>query len=374
MMVGVTKWSYKQSEIDARNDDCDYYEDPSENCKNEAWFIRELSQQLMEKFDVERNMTFAFMDSFSQSGSNLDDEIQQIHWIEETKKLWTEATQRNETFDFKTIDEVLEDNAACKEENENLLEIVKSMNETIHILQEEIFDLNATNKNLIEQIEDLQQENANLKNEVNDLKIQVDQLQNETDALVEENTNLKIQLNNLLNQNEILQRENDKLEIQVEELQSENENLSSRNIELEIENGNLKNQNAVLQGRLDDFTSSQIIGLHILTGSNGCNICDMSARIQGPSGFCSTGHLVNAANNWEAYSGDIFGQNDIGSCYGKNLGSADESEWSITVYHERDGGWFADSAWIMLASGATLHCKINAFLDGTESTTSSCSL
>ena len=66
-MVGVTKWKYSQAAIDERQDMCDHYGDPSEKCKNEAWFIRELSQQLEEKFDVTRNLTFAFMDSYSQA-------------------------------------------------------------------------------------------------------------------------------------------------------------------------------------------------------------------------------------------------------------------------------------------------------------------
>ena len=64
------------------------------------------------------------MDSFSQSGPNLNDEVQQSHWGEETNKLWSEATFRNETFEFKTIDDVLEENALCKEENNRLNDII----------------------------------------------------------------------------------------------------------------------------------------------------------------------------------------------------------------------------------------------------------
>ena len=124
MTVGVSKWPYDQYNIDRRQNDCEHYGDPSDNCKIEAWFIRELSQQLQEKFEIERNLTFAFMDSFSQSGPNLNDEVQQSHWTEETNKLWSEATSRNETFDFKTIDDVLEENALCKEENNRLNDII----------------------------------------------------------------------------------------------------------------------------------------------------------------------------------------------------------------------------------------------------------
>ena len=134
-MVGVTKWKYSQAAIDERQDMCDHYGDPSEKCKNEAWFIRELSQQLEEKFDVTRNLTFAFMDSYSQAYPGVEDEVQQQHWVEETGKLWTEATGRNETFDFKTIDEVLEENAACKEEVLRLTDII---DEEIAKLKEDV--------------------------------------------------------------------------------------------------------------------------------------------------------------------------------------------------------------------------------------------
>ena len=50
------------------------------------------------------------MDSFSQSGSNKNDLVQQQHWVKETEKLWLEATRRNGTIDFLTIDDILEEN------------------------------------------------------------------------------------------------------------------------------------------------------------------------------------------------------------------------------------------------------------------------
>ena len=145
MMIGVSKWRYSQSAIDERQDACDYFGDPSDNCKNEAWFIRELSQQLKEKFDVERNLTFAFMDSFSQSGPNLNDEVQQSHWVGETNKLWSEATPKNETFDFRFIDDVLEENDFLKQEINRLLDIIS---EDIKQLKENVTSLdNAIHQN-----------------------------------------------------------------------------------------------------------------------------------------------------------------------------------------------------------------------------------
>ena len=75
MMIGVTKWKYDQYSIDQRQADCDFYGDPSDNCKNEAWFIREMEQQLMLTFELNKTFTFAFMDSFSQAGPNQIDLI-----------------------------------------------------------------------------------------------------------------------------------------------------------------------------------------------------------------------------------------------------------------------------------------------------------
>ena len=124
LMVGVTKWKYDQYSIDQRQTDCDFYGDPSDDCKNEAWFIRELTNQLNAKFDLQREVTFSFMDSFSQAGPNQNDEVQQQYWIRETQKLWIEATTKNETFDFLTIDDILEQNTACKEENQYLHDII----------------------------------------------------------------------------------------------------------------------------------------------------------------------------------------------------------------------------------------------------------
>ena len=114
-----------QASIDKRQDDCDYFGDPSDNCHNEKWFIREIKLQLYEKFGLQQNFTFAFMDSFSQSGPNPNDEVQQLHWLEQTGKLWELANGRNETFDFKTIDDVLEENAACKKEIQRLHDIIE---------------------------------------------------------------------------------------------------------------------------------------------------------------------------------------------------------------------------------------------------------
>ena len=74
MVIGVSKWKYSQEAIDDRQEACDHYGNPSENCKDEDWFRREIGSQLEEKFHVNRNFTFVFIDSFSQVSSFLTEE------------------------------------------------------------------------------------------------------------------------------------------------------------------------------------------------------------------------------------------------------------------------------------------------------------
>ena len=128
MVVGVSKWSYSQVAINTRNMTCTNYPD---RCQDEAWFINEFNAQFQEKFGLTKNFTFAFVDSWSQTIPNNEDPIQQMYWKQETDKLWEAATSTNETFPFMSIDDVLEDNAACRDENLQLEEENKMLNDQI---------------------------------------------------------------------------------------------------------------------------------------------------------------------------------------------------------------------------------------------------
>ena len=128
MVVGVSKWSYSQVAINTRNMTCTNYPD---RCQDEAWFINEFNAQFQEKFGLEKNFTFAFVDSWSQTIPNNEDPVQQMYWKQETDKLWDAATLTNETFPFMSIDDVLEDNAACRDENLLLIEENSMLNDEI---------------------------------------------------------------------------------------------------------------------------------------------------------------------------------------------------------------------------------------------------
>merc|ERR1712055_1009954 len=56
-----------------------------------------------------------FIDSFARKDTHLDDDVQQQHFKEETNKLW-EFAENSPEFKFKTVDEVLEENAIMRDE------------------------------------------------------------------------------------------------------------------------------------------------------------------------------------------------------------------------------------------------------------------
>ena len=132
-MLNHSKWKYSQYAINERNLTCSLMPD---NCRDEAWFMKEFNAQFKEKFGINKTFSFAFMDSWSQSPLGINDPVQQEHWRQETDKLWGASTGSNETFQFMTIDDVLEENAKCKEENiylhniidDNITELYKGLN------------------------------------------------------------------------------------------------------------------------------------------------------------------------------------------------------------------------------------------------------
>jgi len=105
-----------------------------------------------EKFGINKTFSYAFLDSWSQTRPNDEDPTQQEHWKEETAKLW-EYSDKEETFTFMTIDDVLEENAACKEENKRLHDII---DEAIANLTQQV----STNANNIEDLNNQVDENC----------------------------------------------------------------------------------------------------------------------------------------------------------------------------------------------------------------------
>jgi len=120
LVIGVSFWSYSEEAIAGRECSPNYPDD----CKDEDWFAREVNAQMQEKFGLTRNFSFVFTDSWSQTLDNIGDEVQQQHWHEETGKLWNITINRQESFFFKTIDDILEENAEQRKEIKWLNDVI----------------------------------------------------------------------------------------------------------------------------------------------------------------------------------------------------------------------------------------------------------
>lgn len=124
LVFAVSFWPYSQEAIDDR--EC--YPEYPEFCHDEAWFASQMNLQAQEKFGVDRNFTFVFTDSFSQTDGppnfNTDDPLQQEHWQDETGILWDITTSREEPFSFMTIDDILEENARQRAEIKWLNDVI----------------------------------------------------------------------------------------------------------------------------------------------------------------------------------------------------------------------------------------------------------
>ena len=126
LVIGVSFWAYDQNSIEERQ--C--YPEYPEYCKDESWFCGEMNRQLQEKFNVNKNFTCVFTDSWSQTpgppGFNTEDPLQQQHWTTEAGKLWDITTSREDSFSFMTIDDILEENTQLKAENKWLNDIIRN--------------------------------------------------------------------------------------------------------------------------------------------------------------------------------------------------------------------------------------------------------
>ena len=121
VVIGVSFWAYDQDSIDDRVCEPEY----PDYCHDEAWFCNDRNTQLREKLHVNKNFTCVFTDSYSQTGHNIEDPLQQEHWRKETGILWEITTSREDTFGFMTVDDILEENARLKEENKWLNNVIR---------------------------------------------------------------------------------------------------------------------------------------------------------------------------------------------------------------------------------------------------------
>jgi hypothetical protein len=72
VLVCVSKWSFEQSEIDKRNKTCII---TPKQCRDESTFSGSMMEAIEQKFQVGRNLTFVFIDSWAKHPINLDDQV-----------------------------------------------------------------------------------------------------------------------------------------------------------------------------------------------------------------------------------------------------------------------------------------------------------
>merc|ERR1719369_461982 len=104
-VIGVSHWAYDANSIAKRKF----------TNKTEDKFMTEWNQLLGGKFHIEEQLQGVFIDAWSQQPWNLADETQQDAYRRETEKLWT-FLGNHEVFPFRTIEDVLKENQALKEE------------------------------------------------------------------------------------------------------------------------------------------------------------------------------------------------------------------------------------------------------------------
>ena len=105
--------------------------------KTESWWTAEMNTQLKEKFHLENDLQSVFIDSWAKQEWNLGDTLQQEAFDRETTKLW-EIVSSNGKFEFKTIEDVINDLNHCQEENECLKgEIQEKLTQLSEALEEE---------------------------------------------------------------------------------------------------------------------------------------------------------------------------------------------------------------------------------------------
>ena len=87
-----------------------------EMCKDESFYHKEINKQIEEIVHIGVSLPICFIDGWSQTQQHIDDPTEQLHYQEETKKLW-DFGQNHADFSFKTIDQL-------KDENECLNDVI----------------------------------------------------------------------------------------------------------------------------------------------------------------------------------------------------------------------------------------------------------
>ena len=131
LVVGVSFWSYQDNIVKFRHSMCKYGE---LNCRDEKWFVREMSAILREKFRFQTELPFVFLDSWAKHPLNIQDKNQQGVFLKEADKL-LKIGNRADPFQFRTVNDVLTENHVLKKRNaileETLIKDIEKLNSKI---------------------------------------------------------------------------------------------------------------------------------------------------------------------------------------------------------------------------------------------------
>ena len=128
VVIGVSFWSFDEASIRKRGKS-------KRQPKDETWFKDQINTQICDKLHYcHKNLTFVFADSHHDR-----DEPQEVaKWQEQTSLLWEATTSREDSFGFKTINDILKENQRIKEENTR---VKRENQELTDVIQRDISQL-----------------------------------------------------------------------------------------------------------------------------------------------------------------------------------------------------------------------------------------
>jgi len=135
-IIGVSHWAYDSHSVASRNRTGD----------TEEKYMADMNAMLKEKFHIEDELMGVFIDAFAKYEP--DDQDQQDAFERETSKLWN-FTRSKETFAFRTINDVLNENQALKAEVTWLNDVITTNITDLNILIADLSNKQVTDIELL---------------------------------------------------------------------------------------------------------------------------------------------------------------------------------------------------------------------------------
>lgn len=169
VILGVSFWAFDESSIMKRN----------HSGKTEQWWTDQMNQQLEEKFHIGIELEAVFIDSWAKQDWNLNDLCQQEAFDRETNKLWNLFNNLPD-FEFKSIEDVLNELNECKAEVDCLNEAFKNNLTDINLHIQQLESKTDAQSSHIQQLEsdidDLGAENVKRMSEIHKNELDIDDI------------------------------------------------------------------------------------------------------------------------------------------------------------------------------------------------------